>query len=119
MGQVLFSIYWILNNFAHTIFSLKYWVLSRRMEQACSQATPENEELKVKCIFGGQSALILLCASFLLWCSIDYWTHKVFVDLAQTIAISPAVVETCLLAIALLTISKLEVKERTLELNRG
>jgi hypothetical protein len=72
---VFYTIYWILNNFAHTIFSTKFWVLSRRMQQACDQDMPKNEEFKVKCVVGGQSALILLSAAFLLWCSIDYWNH--------------------------------------------
>ena len=44
--RVSFLIYWMLNVTAHSIFALKYWVLSKKVRSLMSQKSDKNLELK-------------------------------------------------------------------------
>ena len=48
---ILFTFYWGLNELAHCIFIMKYWVLSFKMKNIIQRTEIKNLEIKAKIFF--------------------------------------------------------------------
>jgi len=61
------AISWITNNMVHTIFGMKYWIISRKINQLVNESSVKFFEIKVRLIFISQIILILTAGFSFIW----------------------------------------------------